>query len=157
MASPALHNYWLLPGSLGERSKVEGRLQIEADSMLNIQSENWTGGVKASLILKNVPPSFKPAFLNLLHTWQQSVSKKRAISFSGNPGTLSQLHRSCSFLHMLSLSWSLCQMTVVVVRVVLISLEFTPYKRLKNSLWNSLNREKKSPLDYSSLNEAEVI
>lgn len=44
-------------------------------------------------------------------------------------------------MHALTLSWSLCQMTVVV-HVVLILLEFTPYKRLKNSFWNSLNREK---------------
>lgn len=60
------------------------------------------------------------------------------------------------FIHALSLSWSLCQMTVVV-HAVPILLEFILYKRLKNSLWKSLNREKMSPLDYSSLNVAEVI
>lgn len=103
-----LHTTWhLQPYTITDFSldlwvrEVEGRLQIAADSILNIQSESWAG-VKASLSLKNVPPSFKPAFLNLLHTWQQSESKNREICFSGNPGTLSQLHRSCSFLLMLS-------------------------------------------------------
>lgn len=64
MASPALHNYGLLPRSLGEQNKVRSRLQVIAGSMLDIHSENWTK-LKSALTLKNPPALLNSRLLEL--------------------------------------------------------------------------------------------